>query len=505
MNHSAKIIQQKFWYNRARWNTKRRLAQRLLNSGLFIAKGMILVEVLEKIGPLFELWTHRMFSRRLRCVLSAFLIPGILEAVYQDTDGAQELSESAVSLAEVMKQCMEEDTPREIFIKSIMHYVPLYNDWFKTNESAVHLTLTQLAVKRTVNAYSKRPTRECEIQLSAELTFLIGGDAEFQRLIMCRPEIQVVYSLQNSRFWGPGNISIYRMMHEVLVDEGFVLDRSTVLTAFSETYRRIASQKSFLMDLRSVLMFAIRDPVALTAMAGALHIEGQTLDIDEYASRLIPAIISATPINTVAETIRRKWSEVSDDVISKLEFLREAALDLRYAYAVEDLEECRRRVSRHPSGFNYTHANLMIAKSTETKYTEAWLMRCLRNHPMLYRLAKGDPFALLKVFDQEIVRFVLNGSFDTPVPEILLFDLDRMRALHSQILDAKESQAVMRMVLSDEECCSNNTRLKEVAASLRNMIFICRFQHGLRVAELIQACAMMIYDTDTAMRLMLDS
>ena len=42
--------------------------------------------------------------------------------------------------------------------------------------------------------------------------------------------------------------------------------------------------------------------------------------------------------------------EVSDDVISKLEFLREAALDLRYAYAVEDLEECRRRVSRHPSG-----------------------------------------------------------------------------------------------------------------------------------------------------------
>ena len=437
-------------------------------------------------------------------LLELYII-GIVEVVYQDTDGAQELSAAAVSLVEVMKHCIEDyDTPRETFIGSIMQYVPLYNDWFRTNESAVRLTLTQLAVKRTVNAYSKRVTRECETQLSAELTFLIGGDAEFHRLIMRSPEIQVVYSLQNSHFWGPGNISIYRMMHEVLVDEGFVLDRSTVLTSFSESYRRITSPKSFLMDLRSVLMFAIRDPVALTAMAGALHIEGQTLDIDEYTSRLIPVIISATPVNTVAETIRRKWSEVSDDVMSKLELLREAALDLRYAYAVEDLEECRRRVARHPSGFHYTDANLMIAKSTETKYTEAWLMRCLRNHPLLSRLAHGDPFALLKVFDQEIVRFVLNGSFDVPVPEILLFDLDRMREMHSQILDTRESQAIMRMVLSSEEC-SNNIRLKEVAASLRNMIFICRFQHGERVAELIQACAILIFDTNTAMRLMLDN
>ena len=155
----------------------------------------------------------------------------------------------------------------------IMQYVPLYNDWFRTNESAVCLTLTQLAVKRTVNAYSNRMTRECETQLSAELTFLIGGDAEYHRLTMCSPEIQVVYSLQNSHFWGPGNIT-----DDLPHDARGVGGRRVCVGPqhHVDVVLRILSThhvpKSFLMDLRSVLLFAIRDPVALTAMAGALHI-----------------------------------------------------------------------------------------------------------------------------------------------------------------------------------------------------------------------------------------
>jgi uncharacterized membrane protein len=80
-----------------------------------------------------------------------------------------------------------------------------------------------------------------------------------------------------------------------------------------------------------------------------------------------------------------------------------------------------------------------------------------------------------------------DGCLESPVPEILYFDIERMKSIRAQILGPDEARRVMRGVMTSSD--GLNARLSEALAALRNLIFICRFQHGDRVAELARAIA----------------
>ncbi len=342
---------------------------------------------------------------------------------------------------------------------------------------------------------SKRQIRDEDTELALRYSILIGGDSAYRQLLLDAPELRVVQSLPESKHWGPGNVSIFRLMHELLVDPNYVLEQRSVLQDFASAYRNLDAGSPtdvhrFLMDLRAVLMFPIRDQTTLTRMASCVRMN-EPWDLDAFAANLVPVIVEAIPVQQIADSVQQKWDQGPRSASETLGFLRDSALDLRYAHALLDLDECRRRVRRHPSGFHHTQLSHIIAKSTDTKHTEAWLSRLLgQGHPLLWRLAEGDPFALLKFHDHSVARFVLeDGCLESPVPEVLYFDIERMKAIRAQILGPDEARRVMRVVTTSTDDDGLNARLLEAASALRNLIFICRFQHGDRVAELARAIA----------------
>lgn len=495
----AARLQQRFWYSSARWNTRRRMGRRLINAGLH-ASGPKLTRALLSVPVrhLFGAWLRRVCGKlpappyRTQDILSAYCVSAYSSLINPETPGAAELVQAARSLVAMLDGCFlggfHEPTA---LCGEICAYMRVFEAWMDENGWEVRLTLLEFAVKRAINTLSKRQPRDEDAEFAARFSILIGGDAAYRQLLLDAPEMRVVHALPSSRHWGPGNVSIFRMMHEVLMDQNFVLDRATVFTGFAEEYRRIDAVRKFLADLRAVLMFPIRDAASLTLLAGCTCFEDKLLPGDEnlgaFIEELVPAIVGAIPMQGLSDEVQRKWDQQYSraPVTERLEFLRDSALDLRYAYALLDLGECRRRVHRHPSGFHHTQVDMLISKSTETKHTEPWLLGKLHEEDtaMLLRLAAGDPFALLRFHDRSIARFVLEDLHAPPVPEILYFDLERMHSIRAQILCPSEARRVMEAIASsDDVACP---RLSEAVAALRNLIFICRFQHGNRLAELV--------------------
>jgi len=504
----ASKIQQRFWYAHGRWNTAKRIGKRLLEAGLDLRKPAQLLFLLGSTPmPLdFPIWFRRLLPKHvamsycMRSVLNAF---GICAFKYQCVDrahaGADRLIELASDVAQALDAKLRSPSAFEpILLEQLEQYLAAYREWFAANEVNVREALHQALVSFALQNISRRTERAAmsESERACKLSFLVGGSATTTQFMRSSREVQLIKSLPNSKFWGPGDTSIFRLMHEALMDERYVLPRETVCAKFRAHYIHIPLSKTrkFLRDLEAVLLFTLQDPIVTIDMVRALGVD----DVEDYAAfadRLIPLIARAVHMpaqQPLAQQILASWQECDrGSPESVLGVLREAAISLRYAFALEELDQCQRNVRRGQGGLYHTRADIRISELTTTKRTEAWIARILQHgpHPHLERLAAGDPFALLRFHDHEIMRFVLEGHFDAPllVPEVLQFDLGRMRGI---VCDGCAPERIIEMVDTMEVPDSLPQYLKESVASLRKIVFVCRFQHGQRIADITQSAAL---------------
>jgi hypothetical protein len=499
----AAKIQQRFWYARARWNTTKRLGRKLLKSGLDIQKKSDLMHALmsEDVLRQFGTWFRRLSGQAAPSMRSVFNALGIYTFKYGCVDRAYDDSEELIRCAEPVAQALDgmlrEAPAPEDFIERLDAYLAIYDKWISINEHAIRQTILRKAVSRALHLISRRPPIQ---NADSCLSMFIGGVGELAKLVDSSREICVVGRLKASSFWGPGDASVFKMMHEVLINGAYVLPRESVFVKFQAQHQCVPDDKipEFLVDLRSVLMFPLRDEAMVTELAAALDIESMSFpgDLMACAERLMPLIARASPEPIVSQQIANAWREC--DRASRqgvLDVLREAGRSLRYAFALVDLEQCRRSVWRHPNGFHHTQADLLISKSTYTKHTERWVWRALQGHSHLQRLADGDPFALLRFHDHSVLRYALSGDFTPPIPEVLQFDADRMGAL---VCDKGDVGRVIRMVESQEVPEDTPQHLKDCVASLRKLLFVCRFQHGDRIMELTRRLARQALESNMA-------
>jgi hypothetical protein len=235
------------------------------------------------------------------------------------------------------------------------------------------------------------------------------------------------------------------------------------------------------------VLFPIRDDDLLVELTRALDFESTPFHVRDCAERLLPLLVRATPEPQVAQRIAASWDGCDRArLVDILGVMREAACSLRYALALVELEQCRRSVHRHPMGLHHTHADMLIGRSTNTTHTEAWLQRALCNHPLLERLAEGDPFALIRFHDHAIMRFALAGDFTPPVPEVLQFDIERMRGL---VVPVDGAERLLDMVDTQEVPDDAPQYVKDSVATLGRIVYVCRFQHGERLAEMVRRVA----------------
>jgi hypothetical protein len=494
----ASRIQQRFWYARGRWNTAKRIGRRLLKAGLDLQAPSDIANALssDRVEHQFAMWFRRLLPRGveapcMRSVLNSF---GICAFKYDCVDRAYADSDRLIVLAEGFAGRMDASlrTPTRFNLMEEMDtYLSTYCDWVYANENSIREMLLQTAVSSALQSISHRTQRgaDAEHDKCAKLSIFFGGIHAVRHFIRSSRELQFILSLKNSPFWGPGDTSVFRMMHETLMDERYVLSRDTVCVRFRTHYERVPPFRmaKFMQDLRAMLMFPLQDPPAVIEMVRTLDCNPSESELMAFADRLVPLIARAAPNPTASQHITQAWQEC-DCPTRVLGALRESAVSLRYAFALEELERCKRNVWRHGDGFHHTQVDILLSRSTNTKLTEDWIRRVLQGHAQLERLAAGDSFALLRFHDHEIIRFVLEGRFDTPllVPEVLQFDIDRMRTI---MCDGCPPEWIIHMVDTHDVPDGLPQFLKDSVVSLRRMVFVCRFQHGNCFADITQRTA----------------
>jgi len=279
--------------------------------------------------------------------------------------------------------------------------------------------------------------------------------------IMECEQMKRMQTIKNNPFWGNGGISVFRLMHELLIDGGFALTLEAIFPEYAEKYASGPNRTCFVDDFKAVITWPIWDASTLWTI---LSISAPVVDT---ANRIIPLMSSMTP----EANLEARWQAVhKDNPRLVADFLVFAARTFRLSLGVLDEEQCRRSIVPNTHGFHQTAANILISKSTTTKNTVIWLRKVLGEYrnAELQSIMDGDPYALLSLHDHTIIDFALNGDFNQP-PETLAYDMQRLASIRLNIT-GMDRQTLRELV--------NNNNHSPAIQQLRNIVFVSRFQHG---------------------------
>ena len=483
-------IQQRFWYTRCRWITTRRIANKLLALGLDFSRPALFICALtsKEMKQLLVLWLRRIGASHIpvNTILNAFSI-GMFNymCVYSQSENANALVAASEQFARLLDQRLRISRPVEGFTAAMDTFIRIYTVWTSANEANIRRELLQRAVMYTLQLLSHRNVIDDRTEHAARMSLFIGGFDKYTELFQTSPEIKAVNLSSSSRFWGQCDMSIPRLLHEFLMDKHFVFSREHVMSAFTSSYE-ITSIRSFFLDLRAVLLFPQVDAKILTDMAGMMDFETALPEnIPAFAARLIP-LIAETVIRdrVVSDQIIDAWRVCPrDSTHSILQCLKKSARDMRFALTNAELIQYRQKLYRPP--FGLYRPDLCINKHAEFKHTEDWLLRQLTGYPMLRRVAEGDPFALVRFLDHSVMHYALEGNFNEPVPEIMIFDLDRMKGIFSH----PRNHHIRLIEMADAQVVPEDVVVRDTVETLRKIAFVSRFQHGARLVGMIRILA----------------
>ena len=282
MHMMAVRIQQRFWYARARWNTTRRIAQKLIRAGieggtpkdLDVLIGCMFTDEGE---TLFPLWLKRVAGCHCNhaTVLGAFVfamhsMPITAPAV----NHGSELVRRAKNLAALLDKRMRDAgkstrAKRRAIAQSIQEYSTVFNAWRSINEADI----IQLLVKDTlIHVHAamcqRHPQTNAVMTLIKRYALMLSRPCDtIKDHALGSKEMKVLRKLPESPFWGPGNLSLFRLMHELLMDEGFSLSSEKILPNLCQKYTPILNTPliitEFLFDLLAVILWSVREPEVL--------------------------------------------------------------------------------------------------------------------------------------------------------------------------------------------------------------------------------------------------
>ena len=526
---------QRFWYAQARWATTRRMSAKMIQAGAGFVGNHLERPTLESyVNALAATNTTKWLARWLRRVSGVdieaeHILPAFLLSMHWThlalprVDLTSPLLRSSHQLVTCLDTRMrsQDHPPKKLAIANLIRE---YVDAFKTWRAAHEVEITRRMMCESLACihealYQRHSASAADVIARSTKKYailLVKTQDQLKRAVLSSREVKVLRSLTNSVFWGAGNLSVFRIMHELLMNEHFEPHADDVFPKFFQKYTPVPTSPlvitELLIDLRAVVIWSIRAPELLSEMCTILDIENMAWpeDIHAIACRLIPLIIRAiNPDPTTEANLQARWVEIQEEGITSprrtqimLNAMLWAAKTLRMKQAMEELEHCRRNIRRHSTGYHTTHINHLISHATLTKRTAEWLQRILEQYSgeELRRVAYGDPYALLGLHDHSIVAFALEGNLEYP-PETLIFDVQRLRIIRTNMGWTDESgrhtayATLLRLIETSQP--SENPLLTESAEMLRNIIFISRFQHGETIARLARDIAKQLLTADT--------
>ena len=557
MHAAATIIQQRFWYAKARWITRARLERIITNrhglhyTTLSASVPMQPIDQFTRLlvfGPLstiFARWLRRIIfigkrdtdkmdddiqqlatsnpGGAINRVLSAYLF-----ALYshQDTDvmdmslnGAREVYVESKNLCYSIEMCMQRDpsgpcTQTQLarnVVLTLNIFLDLHREWTRKNNHIILQRLVECSIMRMHSLIGTRYPVFTDQRFGSYAIRSIaatGNVVSIHRLLFNSPAFRVMRRMANNEFWGTHGLHTTRFVHELMIDPGFKLPLEQTIPALSRKYaahRRFWSANELLMDVGVVIMWECRTAGEVTALAEAVDLDASPELLDDLpatAERIRRIVCRLIPATALASLMELQCMGTGGRAREPLENLLHYALVLRNAWANRRINDLREYSGQEANGFEALAAyqcQLDASKPsnpTNRNWIQDAVLRC-DSKTITDHLARGDPFALLKLHDHAIIDTVLKDLGRrielASLPDMLRFDLERLQSIRQTLHRSprKEFNHLFHELVTSGEDVSRtlSAEVVEAAAKLRAVVFVCRRRHGNMVAQVASEIA----------------
>ena len=449
-------------------------------------------------------------------VLSAFLF-----ALYRDgaidcsLPFAHTLYLSSFELCSAIDLCMH--CPNNVLrdtgataIRAMGNFLSVHREWRQANEQTILRRLTHGTIERmhailvrcdqvhmAQNTLATNPTSQGSVLATMKLASR-RATCRINSVLPDSSAVRMMYRMADSEFWGSQRLHTSWFMHEVMIDQHFRLAINQTIPNLSAKYsnRRVWNAGELIFDAGTVIMWKcskaediiqLAEAVDIDLFPALLHNIPATVErIRCIVCRVVPGFISAELGNGYSGRDDRQ----------SLHCLLQYALILRNTIANIELDAIRQRQFSDMADYMH-HLDFCRVEGIKTR---EWIHAAvMRNGQAVITnlLAKGDPFALLKLHDHAIMDIVLmnNNSITLNIdalPEILYHDLNRLQyvfsTLHSFIAIGSNpsrgfNAAFRELVNTGTRKHRLSAHVEDAAAKLRTIIFVCRYRHGNAVAK----------------------
>ena len=452
---------------------------------------------------------------------------------------AEALDRSARRLCECVHECMAAHTtggdacPRTLgrrVVEALDAFLGLHREWLAHNSQTILQRLAAGAIMRMhdlIGMHGGAASQPSNLPLGvfAVRSMAVTGETEpIRRVLFDSSAVRMMRRMARSEFWGAHGLHTLRFAHELLVDPEYRVAMEQTVPLLSRKYaphRHVWSADELLLDAGTVLMWGCHRAEDISELAEAVDLDlfperlhdipGTVERICGVIARLMPPAPVVYGGVVVAEGVHHGSGGAERTTMmmgtrASLERLLHATLTLRNALANAEVDELR---AAGDNVVNLHHANTLMATSGSTR---RWVLEAVLRHVRAgtadaERLARGDPFELLKLHDRAIIDTVLlgpvggatvlhhRGNADA-LPDVLHFDLERIHRIRQTLVHRKgwgaRAAARFHELVTSGECLDHpppDADVLEAAATLRTVVHICRCKHGNRIAELAQHAA----------------
>jgi hypothetical protein len=412
-------------------------------------------------------------------------------------------------------------TPRDAgttIMHSLQAFLAVHREWRERNEEIVLRRLLHGAISRMHTLISTRApqpygsgTGTLAMRYMATLGYeglpvmrfiaTTGDINPVRQTIFDTSAVRIMSRVVDNEFWGAQGLHTSRFVHELMIDNGFKLSMQQTVPLLSKKYSshsRTWRPSEVIQDAGTIILWECRRAEEIIELTEAM-------DVDRYPNLLsdIPTTVNriCSVVRSIVPNIEQDEGNTnSSDQGNQLQRLLRCALTLRNIIANVRLNDLRvQQPTTLAHYMRHVNTNRGISISTR-RWIQAAVVKQSKT-TLLEPLAQGDPFALLKLHDNAIIDIVLQKQswFVPPnqleinlLPDILYFDYERLRNVYQSLRTCPEDgfyknsrfDSMFRELVTsgDRIRAPLSPQVSDAAATLRSVVFVCRFKHGNAIA-----------------------
>jgi hypothetical protein len=306
------------------------------------------------------------------------------------------------------------------------------------------------------------------------------------------PAVRVMSRASRNEFWGSNGLHTSRFVHELLIDHDFTLGMESTLPGLAAKHHtRARSATDKLLDVGAAIMWVCHKAEAIIELADAIDFVSKTSpDIPSTVDRIVCRVIAAI-VPSLSTRMLGEWQQVrrsaTDTEGRCLDFLLRCTLTMRNELANNEIDALRTQRFSDLTGYIAQWDRVVPVSISTRRWVHAAVLRC-DERTITERLAKGDPYALLRLHDRAIISMVIPSPDvldPTRVPDILHFDFARLCDIRHTLnaLGCTDADGLHELVTAEGGIHPTSAAMTDAATSLHNVIFVCRIRHGNTVAR----------------------